>query len=95
MEVVAVAPAAPFDRATSIRPPEPDEPSEAEFDVWRVFGAVDDPRGAPLSHGHAVLGSFEAGGTVVTAGCTEWAAALEAGDPHVLQITRNILDRLG
>ena len=34
-------------------------------------------------------------GTVVTAGCTEWPAALAAGDPHVETITRTILDRLG
>lgn len=94
LEIVAIAPAAPFDRASSIRPPAPDEPSETEFDTWRVFGAVDDPRGAALLNGHAVLGAFVAGGTVVTTGCTEWAAALAASDPHVVQITRNLLSRL-
>jgi hypothetical protein len=94
-EVVAVAPAAPFDRRTSIRPPGPGEPSEAEFTAERVLGAADAPGAQRMAHGHAVLGTFTRGGTVVTSGCTEWPAALAAGDPDVEQITRTILDRLG
>jgi hypothetical protein len=94
-EIVAVAPAAPFDRRTSIRPPADGEPSEAEFNVWRVYGSVDAPEGPVLSHGRAVLGAHTRGGTVVTTGCTEWPAALAAGDALVEQVTRTILDRLG
>lgn len=44
--------------------------------------------------GAAVLGIYQAGGTVVTAGTTDWAHGLRGGDPAVIQITRNILDRL-
>ncbi len=44
--------------------------------------------------GNAVLGIYTQGGTVVTAGSTDWAHGLSGGDPAVQQITRNILDRL-
>ncbi len=44
--------------------------------------------------GAAVLGIYTRGGTVVTAGTTDWAHGLKGGDPHVERITRNILDRL-
>ncbi|MBX3313563.1 MAG: hypothetical protein KF906_04505 [Actinobacteria bacterium] len=94
MEIVAIAPAAPFDHRTAVRPVGDDELSEGQFDVWRVFGSPDAPEGAPLWHGNAVLGCFTRGGTVVTTGCTEWAAALDAGDPLVERVTRTILDRL-
>lgn len=45
--------------------------------------------------GQAVLGSYTRGGTVFTAGSTDWAHGLRGGDPVVQRITRNILDRLG
>ena len=44
--------------------------------------------------GAAVLGIYTQGGTVVTAGSTDWAHGLRGNDPHVVQITRNVLDRL-
>jgi hypothetical protein len=44
--------------------------------------------------GHAVLGCYTRGGTVVTTGCTEWVRGLEGRDPPVERITRNVLDRL-
>lgn len=44
--------------------------------------------------GAAVLGCYTQGGTVVTTGCTEWVRGLEARDPAVERITRNVLDRL-
>ncbi len=44
--------------------------------------------------GAAVLGTWTGGGTVVTAGTTDWAHGLRGGDPVVRQITRNVLDRL-
>jgi hypothetical protein len=52
-----------------------------------------DPSGAP-AQGAAVLGLYERGGTVFTAGTTDWAHGLRGGDPAVERITRNILDRL-
>jgi hypothetical protein len=44
--------------------------------------------------GAAVLGSYTRGGTVVTTGSTDWAHGLRGQDPAVIQITRNVLDRL-
>ena len=44
--------------------------------------------------GAAVLGIYTRGGTVVTTGTTDWAHGLRGEDPAVMQITRNILDRL-
>lgn len=95
LEIVAVAPASPFDRRTAVRPVADDELSEAEFHAWRVLGSSDAATTERLAYGSAVLGTYTRGGTVVTVGCTEWAAALAAADPHVETITRTILDRLG
>ncbi len=44
--------------------------------------------------GHAVLGIYERGGTVVTTGSTDWAHGLRGGDPVVERITKNIIDKL-
>jgi hypothetical protein len=43
--------------------------------------------------GNAVMGLYERGGTVVTVGTTDWSRGLR-GDPAVMRITRNVLDRL-
>ena len=49
----------------------------------------------PIDHvGAAVMGIYTQGGTVFTAGTTDWAHGLTGGDPKVIQITKNILDRL-
>jgi hypothetical protein len=45
--------------------------------------------------GNAVLGVYTRGGTVVTVGTTDWAHGLRGGDPVVIRVTRNVLDRLG
>lgn len=45
--------------------------------------------------GSAVLGTYTRGGTVVTAGSTDWSHGLRGKDPAVEQITRNVLKRLG
>lgn len=45
--------------------------------------------------GNAVMGLYTRGGTVFTAGTTDWAHGLRSNDPVVMRITRNILDRLG
>lgn len=45
--------------------------------------------------GAAVMGVYTRGGTVFTCGSTDWAHGLRGNDPHVMRITRNILDRLG
>lgn len=45
--------------------------------------------------GHAVLGVYERGGTVVTVGTTDWSHGLRGNDPTVVRITKNVLERLG
>jgi len=44
--------------------------------------------------GAAVMGTYTQGGTVFTAGSTDWAHGLRGGEPAVERITKNILDRL-
>ena len=44
--------------------------------------------------GNAVLGTYSAGGTVVTVGSTDWSHGLKGSDRNVVQITKNVLDRL-
>lgn len=45
--------------------------------------------------GNAVVGTYTAGGTVVTVGTTDWSHGLRGNDPVVVRSTRNVLDRLG
>ncbi len=44
--------------------------------------------------GNAVMGVYTQGGTVFTAGTTDWAHGLRGNDPAVVRITKNILERL-
>ena len=44
--------------------------------------------------GAAVMGVYMRGGTVVTAGTTDWSHGLRGHDPAVERITKNILDKL-
>jgi hypothetical protein len=45
--------------------------------------------------GQATLGCYTRGGTVVTVGTTDWSNGLRGNDPHVVQITKNVLNKLG
>jgi hypothetical protein len=45
--------------------------------------------------GHAVVGTYTRGGTVVTVGSTDWSHGLRGGDVAVVRITKNVLDKLG
>jgi hypothetical protein len=56
-----------------------------EPDVFQEAGVSDD--------GRATMGSHTRGGTVFTAGTTDWSHGLK-DDPIVQQITRNVLARL-
>jgi hypothetical protein len=96
-EILGTAPAAPFTRTTAARPPKPGVPAEDEFVASRLFGSRDPEAVARIQHGHAVLGSYtsKGGGTVITAGCTDWAHGLAGRDAQVERITANVLDRLG
>ncbi|MDJ0847194.1 MAG: DUF4350 domain-containing protein [Myxococcota bacterium] len=63
---------------------------DAEFVAARLF-AGDVERAL---RGHAAFGSFRRGrGEVFSAGTTEWAWGLAAGDPFIDRITRNVLAR--
>jgi hypothetical protein len=93
-EVLATAPAEPFDRDNELRATAPGDRSEAEFAAWRMLGSDDPASVASLRAGHAVLGVHQPGGTVVTTGCTDWAWGLAGRDPDVERVTRNLLDRL-
>ncbi|MEZ6040551.1 MAG: DUF6605 domain-containing protein [Planctomycetaceae bacterium] len=44
--------------------------------------------------GAAVMGIYTRGGTVFTCGATDWSHGLRGNDPAVVQITRNVLNRL-
>lgn len=67
---------------------------EATVHSKALFNRLDGftPWGKDLRRGGAVMGLWNAGGTVLTTGCTEWARQLD--DPLVAHLTRNILERL-
>ena len=44
--------------------------------------------------GHAVLGVYQRGGTVITTGSTDWVHGLRGGDEAVERITRNVIRKL-
>ena len=60
-----------------------------------LFGDASPANVRRVAHGAAVLGTYQAGGTVVTTGCTDWSYGVAGGDPIVQRVTRNVLDRLG
>lgn len=64
--------------------------------VWaseQLYGKNEGEQRLVEQPGSAVLGCYTRGGTVVTAGCTEWVRGLSGRDPAVERITRNVLDR--
>jgi hypothetical protein len=58
-----------------------------------VLGSHEPDDVARLAHGHAAMGLFEAGGTVFTAGTTDWAWGLANQDAVIEKVTRNLIDR--
>jgi hypothetical protein len=93
-EILALAPVQHFGRTNSPRGVPDGARSEGEFIAWRALGSDDPDTVARLDHGHAVMGVHQPGGTVFTAGSTEWAWGLAEHDPVIERITRNLLDRL-
>jgi hypothetical protein len=67
---------------------------DLEAAALAVFGDSAPEHVKRLSHNHAVMGTYTRGGTVFTAGTTDWAYGLAGHDPTVERITRNVLDRL-
>ncbi|MGC9960419.1 MAG: N,N-dimethylformamidase beta subunit family domain-containing protein [Acidimicrobiales bacterium] len=93
-EMLGLAPARPFGRDNSPRGVPDGARSECEFIAWRVLGREEPEDVARFEHGHAVMGIHQPGGTVFTAGTTEWAWGLAHRDPTIVRITRNLIDRL-
>jgi hypothetical protein len=90
--MLGMTPAQHFNRTNPPRPVPDGIPSECEFIAWRVLADKDPATVARLEHGHAVMGLHQPGGTVFTAGTTEWAWGA-AHDPTIERITRNMIDR--
>ena len=88
-EVLATAPATPFDADSTPLPLAPGADHELEFHARRLLGDASAENREHLRNGHAVLGTYTRGGVVVTTGSTEWAYALD--DPSIDRITRNII----
>ncbi|MEQ8327192.1 N,N-dimethylformamidase beta subunit family domain-containing protein [Parvibaculum sp.] len=92
LEIIATAPA-------TLGEPESEfggfVPPEAWGPLTRAYAGFDSPANrARLMRGHAVMAAFRRGkGEVFNAGTTEWAYGLQAGNPFVEKITRNVLDR--
>jgi N,N-dimethylformamidase beta subunit-like, C-terminal len=72
----------------------PQAPGDLETMVRAVFGDTAPEHLGRLSHNHAVMGTYTRGGTVFSAGTTDWSYGLDGNDPIVERITRNVLDHL-
>lgn len=87
LEIVGMAPAA-------LEPG--DFPGLTFAEVAEMYCSFD-PRAAEYvgnGRGHATMAISTNGGTVFSAGTTDWTNGLKGGDPAVEQVTRNLLDRL-
>jgi hypothetical protein len=93
-QVLGMTPARPFGRDNSPRGVPDGARSECEFIAWRVSDDESPEAAERFAHGHAVMGVHQPGGTVFTAGSTEWAWGVAHRDPVMERITRNLLDRL-
>jgi hypothetical protein len=89
-QILGLAPASPFTHATAARPTTIGTRDEVQHNAWRT-GIQEEE----LMYNHAVLGTWtnKSGGTVVTAGCTDWACGV-GRDEMVDVVTRNIVGRL-
>jgi hypothetical protein len=92
--VLATAPARLYSRDELPARYRPALAGDLELTAAAVFGDASPAHVARLAHNHAVLGTYTRGGTVFTAGTTDWACGLAGGDPIVEQVTHNVLDRL-
>ena len=73
-----------------------DDQGDLEFIATRLYGGVDEASLARVRNGNAVMLTCRpfgaSGGEVVAVGSTDWVFGL-AFDPHVQQVTRNIIER--
>jgi N,N-dimethylformamidase beta subunit-like protein len=70
------------------------EPGEREHVAEAIWGDAWREQAHRVEHNHAAIATFTRGGTVFTAGCTDWAYGIGGGDPDVCRITQNVLARL-
>jgi hypothetical protein len=94
-EILGLATAALFSNATAPDLYPEGAMSDLQVVADQMTGSYDNENCALFEFGHATMGLYRQGGTVFTAGTTEWACCLAAGDVQVAAITRNILNRLG
>jgi hypothetical protein len=92
-EILGLVPVEHFNRTNSPRGVPDGVPSELEFIASRVLGSHEPDDVERLAHGHAAMGLFEDGGTVFTAGTTDWAWGLANHDAVIEKVTRNLIDR--
>ena len=95
LEIIGLAPCAFGENTDSgYRPLIP--PEKLDVCARIVYGDDSVASQARMLRGHAVMASFRRGdGEVFNAGTTEWAHGLNARDPFVTRITRNVLSRFG
>ncbi|MEM7286683.1 MAG: N,N-dimethylformamidase beta subunit family domain-containing protein [Actinomycetota bacterium] len=91
-EIVATAPAEPFDERSTLAPLADGGRWELEWHAEKVLGDTTRAAQERLRWGHAVLGEWthESGGRVCTTGCTDWVFGL--ADETIATITRTMLD---
>ncbi len=93
--ILATAPARLWSRHELPSRYRPSAAGDLEMTAEAVFGDAAPEHVRRLSHNHAVMGTYTRGGTVFSAGTTDWSYGLDGHDPAVERITRNVLDRLG
>jgi hypothetical protein len=94
LTILATAPARLWSRTELPSRYRPLAHGDLEAIAAAVFGGDAPEHLRRLSHNHAVMGTYTRGGTVFSAGTTDWVYGLDGHDPVVERITRNVLDRL-
>ena len=94
LTILATAPARLWSRHELPSRYRPLAPGDLEAMAFAVFGDTTPEHIGRLAHNHAVMGTYTRGGTVFSAGTTDWSYGLDGHDPMVERITRNVLDRL-
>lgn len=95
LEILAMTPVQLWDRDIALPGVYPDGVlSDVEVVGDQLLDSTAPQALRPFAHGHAVMASFSRGGTVFSAGTTDWAYGLQAGDALVGRITGNVIERL-
>ena len=94
LTILATAPARLWSRHELPSRYRPAAQGDLESAARAVFGDDNPEHLRRLSHNHAVMGTYTRGGTVFSAGTTDWTYGLDGHDPMVERITLNVLDRL-